>query len=60
VYYNGSFFIQITGEAATLDISINTPDGSGTPPESETKNVQNSPPNMPTQLREKLMREGRL
>jgi hypothetical protein len=60
VYYNGSFFIQITGEAATLDISINTPDGSGNTPESETKNAQNYPPNMPPQLREKLMREGRL
>lgn len=59
VYYNGTFFIQIVGEAATLDISINTPDGSGTLPESETKNVQNYPPNMPPQLKEKLMREGR-
>ncbi|OQA60556.1 MAG: hypothetical protein BWY45_00105 [Euryarchaeota archaeon ADurb.Bin294] len=60
VYYNGSFLIQIAGEAATLDISINTPDGSGNTPESETKNAQNYPPNMPPQLREKLMREGRL
>lgn len=60
VYYNGTFTVQIAGEAATLDISINTPDGSGIPPELETKAAQNYPPNMPPHLREKLMREGRL
>lgn len=60
VYKEGNFIVRLSGEHATLDISINTPDGPVKAPISTTKSEKEIPDNIPPQLRERLMREGKL
>ncbi|QXO95747.1 hypothetical protein KSK55_04965 [Methanospirillum purgamenti] len=60
VYKEGDFKVLLSGGYATLDISINTPDGQVQPQSSGTKSGQEYPVHMPPQLRERLMREGRI
>lgn len=60
VYREGNFTVRISGGYATLDISINTPDGQVQPRASATKSGREISEDMPPQLRERLMREGKL
>ena len=60
VYKEGNFKIRLSGEHATLDISINTPDGPVKAPILATKSEKEIPDNIPPQVRERLMREGKL
>ena len=60
LYRNGTFLVKIEGEAGSLDISINTPDGSGSFPAFGTDNEVKISPDMPPQLREQLMSEEEL
>jgi hypothetical protein len=60
VYKEGNFIVRLSGEHATLDISINTPDGPVKAPISTTKSEKEIPDNIPPQVRERLMREGKL
>ena len=60
VYRNGTILLQIIGEAATLDLTINTPDGTLQPESSSSPQKQNLPPHMPPEIRERLMREGKI
>lgn len=60
VFREGNFTVMISGGYATLDISINTPDGQVQPRASATKSGLEIPDDIPPQLRERLMREGKL
>lgn len=60
VYKEGILTVRLSGGYATLDISINTPDGEINPQTSESKGDGEIPANMPPQTRERLMREGRI
>jgi len=60
VYKDGNATIQISGEFATMDISINTPDGTEEAQDPGTIRSRDIPDNIPPELRERLMREGKI
>lgn len=60
VYRNGTSLLQISGEAATLDLTINTPDGTLQPGTSPSTEKGEAPEDLPPQIRERLLREGKL
>jgi hypothetical protein len=60
VYQNGTVLLQIIGEAANLDLTINTPDGTIQSRSSSSTQKKNVPANIPTEIRERQMREGKI
>lgn len=60
VYRNGTCDIQLSGNAATLDISVCTPDGTLQSGFASSEKKKSVPANMPPEIRERLMREGKI